>query len=115
MMRVSNASVSRTATGTVVLHVYPEAAVEGALGCVRNGDMIELIVDASQLDLLVDPEELRARPSSAPFREPPTRGYETLHRTHVLWAGQGHDFDFLLAGPILAWLGCAHRPRDRPG
>jgi dihydroxy-acid dehydratase len=68
MMRVSNASVSRTATGAVVLHVYPEAAVEGALGYVRNGDMIELIVDTSELDLLVDPEELRARPSSAPFR-----------------------------------------------
>ena len=105
MMRVSDAWVSRTATGTVVLHVSPEAAVGRAPGYVRDGDMSEVNVDTSRLYLLVDPEELTRRPSSALPLEPPTRGYEALHRAHVLQANQGCDFDFLLARPAFAGLG----------
>lgn len=104
-MRVSDARMSRTATGTVVLHVSQEAAVGHAPGYVRNGDMSEVNVDTSRLDLLVDPEELRRRPSSALPLEPPTREYEALHRAHVLQADQGCDFDFLLARPAFAGLG----------
>jgi dihydroxy-acid dehydratase len=104
-MRVSDARRSRTVTGTVVLHVSPEAAVEGPLAYVRNGDMSEVNVDTSRLDLLVDPHELRRQPCSAFPVEPPTRGYEALHLAHVLQADQGCDSDFLLARPPFAGLG----------
>jgi len=98
MVRISDARMSGTATGTVVLHVAPEAAVGGPLALVRDGDLIELDVAAGRLDLLVDKDELTRR--RAEF-EPPIvdcRGYEKLYRTHVLQASEGCDFDFLLAG-----------------
>jgi dihydroxy-acid dehydratase len=97
MVRLSDARMSGTATGTVVLHIAPEAAVGGPLGLVRDGDMISLDVDAGRLDLLVDEDTLASRDPASSGREPPTRGYDHLYATHVLQAWQGCDFDFLRA------------------
>lgn len=94
MVRISDARMSGTATGTVVLHVAPEAAVGGPLGLVRDGDPIRLDVDAGTLDLLVEPTELGRRPPMPPPTAPP-RGYEWLHWKHVTQAPLGCDFDFL--------------------
>jgi dihydroxy-acid dehydratase len=95
MVRVSDARMSGTASGTVVLHVAPEAAVGGPLALVRDGDLIELDTEAHRLDLLVGPEELarRAVATESPMVE--TRGYERLYRDHVQQANRGCDFDFL--------------------
>jgi dihydroxy-acid dehydratase len=96
IVRVSDARMSGTAYGTVVLHVAPESAVGGPLGLVHNGDLIELDVDAGMLELKVPDRELEAR--RAEFK-PPTpkyrRGYGALYLDHVLQADQGCDFDFL--------------------
>jgi dihydroxy-acid dehydratase len=96
MVRISDARMSGTAYGTVVLHVAPESAVGGPLGLVRSGDLIELDVEAGTVDLKVDDRELRAR--AAAFRPPVPkyrRGYGALYLEHVLQADQGCDFDFL--------------------
>jgi dihydroxy-acid dehydratase len=95
MVRISDARMSGTAFGTVVLHVSPEAAAGGPLGLVRSGDRIELSVDRRQLNLLVDERELARRRSE--FRPPPkpARGYERLYLDHVQQAHLGCDFDFL--------------------
>jgi dihydroxy-acid dehydratase len=95
MVRVSDARMSGTASGTVVLHVAPEAATGGPLALVRDGDLIELDTEAHRLDLLVGPEELarRAVATESPMVE--TRGYERLYRDHVQQANRGCDFDFL--------------------
>ncbi len=97
MVRISDARMSGTAFGTVVLHISPEAAVGGPLGLVRTGDLIELDVPNRRLDLLVPEDELNARRG---LWEPPapayTRGYGKLFLEHVLQAHQGCDFDFLL-------------------
>ena len=97
MVRISDARMSGTAFGTVILHVAPEAAVGGPLALVRNGDMIELDVIARKLDLLVPEEELAAR-RAAWTPPPPTyaRGYRRLFVDHVLQADEGCDFDFLV-------------------
>jgi dihydroxy-acid dehydratase len=96
MVRISDARMSGTAFGTVVLHVSPEAAVGGPLGLVRSGDRIELSVDKRQLNLLVDPKELDARRNQQkPARPRPERGYDRLYFDHVQQAHLGCDFDFL--------------------
>jgi dihydroxy-acid dehydratase len=98
MIRISDARMSGTAFGTIILHVAPEAAVGGPLGLVRDGDLIEVDVDRRALNLLVDPAELDRRRSAQPAPEtPPLRGYEWLFREHVQQAHLGMDFDFLRA------------------
>lgn len=96
MVRVTDARMSGTATGTVVLHVAPEAADGGPLGLVRDGDLIELDLDAGTLDLLVDPAELASRTPGVP-RPAARRGYAWLYDRHVLQPDDGCDFDFLRA------------------
>jgi dihydroxy-acid dehydratase len=95
MVRISDARMSGTAFGTVVLHVSPESAAGGPLGLVRSGDRIELSVDRRRLDLHVDERELARR--RAELRPParPARGYELLYLDHVQQAHLGCDFDFL--------------------
>lgn len=96
MVRISDARMSGTAYGTVVLHVAPEAAVGGPLSLVKNGDLISLDVGERKLQLLVDEKELDRRRQG---RQAPvilqSGGYEGLYRRHVLQADQGCDFDFL--------------------
>jgi L-arabonate dehydrase len=97
MVRISDARMSGTAYGTVVLHVAPEAAVGGPLALVRNGDPISLDVAARSLHLHVDDEELARR--AATWQAPPAhaaRGYTKLYLDHVLQADRGADFDFLV-------------------
>ena len=96
MVRISDARMSGTAFGTVVLHVAPESAVGGPLGLVRNGDVIELDVPNRRLDLLVDVRELDRRSSMWGAPQPKyDRGYGKMYSRHVLQADQGCDFDFL--------------------
>ena len=100
LVRVSDARMSGTAGGTVVLHVAPEAAVGGPLALVEDGDEILLDVEARRLDLLVPEAELARRRARwrAPA-PPPARGYRRLFAERVLQAPQGCDFDFLRARP----------------
>ncbi len=95
MVRVSDARMSGTAYGTVVLHAAPEAAAGGPLALVRDGDEIELDADAGRVDLLVDPDELQRRRTSWAPPELPARGWRRLHAQHVLQAPEGADLDFL--------------------
>jgi dihydroxy-acid dehydratase len=96
MVRISDARMSGTAYGTVVLHVSPEAAAGGPLGLVRDGDRIRISVSESRLDLLVDEAELAARRAAMPPPEPlPRRGYGLLYQRSTLQAEDGCDFDFL--------------------
>jgi dihydroxy-acid dehydratase len=97
MVRISDARMSGTAYGTVVLHTAPEAAIGGPLALVQSGDFIELDVARGSLDLIVPEEELEAR--RATFSPPPTRsdrGYAQLYHDRVLGADRGVDFDFLV-------------------
>jgi len=96
MVRISDARMSGTAFGTIVLHVSPESAAGGPLALVRNGDRIRLSVKKRRLDLLVGEPELAMRRAQlkAPAA-PPKRGYAKLYMDHVLQAEQGCDFDFL--------------------
>jgi dihydroxy-acid dehydratase len=97
MVRISDARMSGTAYGTVVLHISPEAACGGALALVRNGDMIELDVEKRRLELLVSFEELNQRKAKWEAPKPPLeRGYWKLYHDHVLQAHQGADLDFLV-------------------
>ena len=97
MVRISDARMSGTAYGTVVLHVSPEAAVGGPLALVREGDFIELDVEKRRLHLDVDDQEMEKRrgewkPPQLPFEG----GYQGLYVRHVLQAHQGADLDFLV-------------------
>ena len=97
MVRISDARMSGTAQGTVIVHVSPESAAKGPLGAVRTGDIIELDVDQRRLDLMIDPREVERRLSeSAPPRASFSRGYRRLYTEHVLQADRGCDFDFLI-------------------
>ena len=98
MVRISDARMSGTAFGTVVVHATPESAAGGPLAAVRNGDMIELNVPERRLDLLVEPDEI-ARRLAAQARPPAhyRRGYGWLFAQHILQADKGCDFDFLRA------------------
>ena len=100
MVRISDARMSGTAFGTIVLHITPEAAIGGPLAVIRTGDRIALDVPARKIDLLIDDAELAQRLADwrekPPHREPAKRGYAKLYETSVLQADQGCDFDFLL-------------------
>ena len=99
MVRISDARMSGTAYGTVVLHCAPEAAAGGPLALVHNGDQITLDVEARTLTLHVDEEELkRRRKLWQPPAPPVTRGYTKWYIDHVLQANEGADFDFLVGG-----------------
>lgn len=95
MVRISDARMSGTAYGTVVLHVAPEAAAGGPLALVREGDMIELDVPKRRLHLDVSDEELERRRAAWVAPEPPSSGYQSLYVTNVLQADEGADFGFL--------------------
>jgi dihydroxy-acid dehydratase len=96
MVRISDARMSGTSYGTVVLHVAPESAVGGPLALVRDGDEIELDVPRRTLSLRVDEAELARRKAAWTPRAPHfTRGYGRLFLDHVLQADDGCDFDFL--------------------
>ena len=97
MVRISDARMSGTAYGTVVLHTAPEAAAGGNLALVRNGDMITLDVANRQLSLEVSDQELARRRSDwTPPAPPFERGYANLHFQHVTQADLGCDLDFLV-------------------
>lgn len=97
MVRVSDARMSGTAFGTVVLHVSPEAQVGGTLALVKTGDLIRLSASKGELELLVDEAELAKRRAQW-LPEPPhyVRGYAKLYIDHVMQAEHGADFDFLV-------------------
>jgi dihydroxy-acid dehydratase len=98
MVRISDARMSGTAFGTIVLHVTPESAVGGPLALVKNGDMIRLDVAKRSIDLLVDAKELEKRRAAlAPARPPEgaRRGYAYLFNETILQADEGCDFDFM--------------------
>jgi dihydroxy-acid dehydratase len=97
MLRISDARMSGTAFGTVVLHVAPDAASGGPLAAVRTGDRIRLSVAQRRLDLLVPASELASR--ELPRFDAPERGYARLYRDEVLQADRGCDFDFLRHTP----------------
>ncbi len=98
MVRISDARMSGTAFGTIVLHITPESAVGGPLALVQNGDRIQLDVEKRRIELLIDDTELskrRAQPTAV--TEPKfARGYAALFMRSVLQADQGCDFDFLV-------------------
>jgi dihydroxy-acid dehydratase len=99
MVRISDARMSGTAYGTVVLHVAPEAAAGGTLALVRTGDVIELDVEARSLHLDVTDAELAARSATAESTAAyaaPARGWERLYVDHVQQADTGVDLDFLV-------------------
>jgi dihydroxy-acid dehydratase len=99
MVRISDARMSGTAYGTVVLHTAPEAAAGGPLALVRNGDVIELDVEARRLDLLVSDEELaRRRAAWQPPRPHAARGWVKLYCETVQQADKGVDLEFLVGG-----------------
>jgi len=99
MVRISDARMSGTAFGAIVLHVTPESALGGPLALVKTGDRIRLDVPARKLELLVSEEELEIRSrqwEKPPEREQDRRGYRKLFMDTVTQADQGCDFDFLV-------------------
>src|SRR3954468_16431586 len=107
MVRISDARMSGTAFGTIVLHITPESALGGPLAHVRTGDRIRLGVSKRELALLVSDAELKQR--AAAYKQPPAhegsdRGYSWLFQQHVTQADEGCDFDFLSGTPT------RHRP-----
>jgi dihydroxy-acid dehydratase len=96
MIRVSDARMSGTAFGSIVLHVTPDCASGGPLGLVQNGDRIRLSVSGRRIDLLVDDAELKRRAAAAkPAKDQPERGYARLYAQEILGADEGCDFAFL--------------------
>ena len=96
MVRISDARMSGTAYGTIVLHVSPESAAGGPLALVRNGDRIRLSVRERRIDVLVSGEELARRKAAWQRPAPvPSRGYGKLYMERVMQAEHGCDFDFL--------------------
>jgi L-arabonate dehydrase len=98
MVRISDARMSGTAYGTVVLHTAPEAAAGGPLAVVHSGDMISLDVPNRRLELLVDDAEIRRRLQGWQPQALPSGGYQRLYVEHVLQADKGCDLDFLVGG-----------------
>ena len=97
MIRISDARMSGTAFGTIVLHVTPDAASGGPLGLVRTGDRIRLSVKARRIELVVDEAELKKRAAGAKrVMETPQRGYAKLFAEQILGADEGCDFKFLV-------------------
>ena len=95
MVRISDARMSGTAFGTVVLHVAPESAIGGPLAAVRNGDRIRLSVAKKSIELLVSAEEIQKRLAEHVRPDAPSRGYAALYHKSVTQAPDGCDFDFL--------------------
>ena len=96
MVRISDARMSGTSYGTVVLHIAPESAVGGPLSLVRTGDEIRLDAAGRRLDLLIDDEEMQRRKGAWEAREQHyDRGYGKLFLESVLQADEGCDFSFL--------------------
>ncbi len=107
MVCISDARMSGTAYGTVVLHVAPEAAAGGTLALVQDGDMIELDVAGRRLHLDVSDAELEKRRAAwKPRHETYERGYAQLYTEHVTQADTGCDLDFLVGGS------CHYVPRE---
>jgi dihydroxy-acid dehydratase len=103
MVRISDARMSGTAFGTIVLHMTPESAAGGPLGLVKTGDSIRLDVQGRRIDLLVDEAEMDARRAALalqPAAALPERGYARLFVDSVLQADEGCDFDFLRRGGV---------------
>jgi dihydroxy-acid dehydratase len=98
MVRVTDARMSGTAFGTVILHCCPEAVTGGPLALVRDGDPIELNVDERRIDLCVDPSELDKRRAGLVAPTLPGRGWNNLHARSVLPANLGADLEFLTPG-----------------
>jgi L-arabonate dehydrase len=99
MVRISDARMSGTAYGAVVLHIAPEAAAGGPLALVQNGDLIELDVARRKLQLHVSEAELAKRRAKwKPPAPPMARGYVKLYVDHVNQANEGCDLDFLVGG-----------------
>ena len=101
MVRISDARMSGTAFGTIVLHIAPESAAGGPLGLIRTGDRIRLDVPARRIDVLMDDGELARRAEAArgtARANGPERGYARLFQESVLQADEGCDFDFLVPG-----------------
>jgi dihydroxyacid dehydratase/phosphogluconate dehydratase len=97
MVRISDARMSGTAYGTVVLHVCPEAAAGGTLALVIDGDFIELDVESRHLHLDAPDEVLvKRRAELAPIRSPVTGGYQQMYVQHAMQASEGADLDFLV-------------------
>jgi dihydroxyacid dehydratase/phosphogluconate dehydratase len=98
MVRISDARMSGTAYGTVVLHVAPEAMDGGPLGIVRDGDMIELDCANGRLHLDVPDDEIERRLAARAqtVKLPAATGYQGLYLERVLQADEGCDFDFLV-------------------
>jgi dihydroxy-acid dehydratase len=97
MVRISDARMSGTAFGTIVLHITPDSASGGPLGLVGNGDRIRLSVKDRRIDLKVDDAELKKRAATAPPKEKvPDRGYAKLFAEQILGADEGCDFKFLM-------------------
>jgi dihydroxy-acid dehydratase len=113
MVRISDARMSGTAFGTVVLHIAPEAAAGGPLRAVQDGDPIVLDVAAQRLDLDIPAAEVERRLDQLGPAEPKyRRGYGALYLEHVLQANEGCDFDFLRGrgeteplGLLSGWIG----------
>lgn len=96
MLRISDARISGTSFGTIVVHVSPESAVGGPLAIVKDGDWIEMDVAERRLELLVPEAEMKQR--FAKWRPPQPhfqRGYGKMFLEHILQAHEGCDFDFL--------------------
>jgi dihydroxy-acid dehydratase len=96
MVRITDARMSGTSFGTVFLHVAPEAAVGGAIGLVRDGDIIHVDADGGSIVLDVDDDELARRAARSTSPSGTSRGYAELYRHHVSQAPDGCDFDFLV-------------------
>ena len=97
MIRISDARMSGTAYGTVILHTSPEAAVKGPLAAVQNGDLIEVDVDNGKLNLNVSDEEISKRLESyEPVLPDIKGGYQKMYVDHVMQADKGADLDFLV-------------------
>jgi dihydroxy-acid dehydratase len=100
MVRISDARMSGTAFGTIVLHITPESAIGGPLALVKSGDMIRLDVERRSIDLLVDEGEMKRRSAALKSAAAPpwaSRGYAHLFNEAVLQADEGCDFDFMRA------------------
>ena len=96
MVRISDARMSGTAFGTIVLHITPDAASGGPVGLVRSGDRIRLSVKERRIELMVEEAQLKARAAAAKSAQvKPDRGYAKLYAQEILGADEGCDFDFL--------------------
>ena len=98
MVRISDARMSGTAFGTIVLHITPESAIGGPLALLQTGDRIRLDVDSRVLELCVSPDELERRRAQLklPALDASGSGYRRLYLEHVLQADAGCDFDFMV-------------------